>query len=157
MSVVARILAARIPDDIGAVRTLFREYEKEIAVDLCFQSFEEELAGLPGRYAPPDGRLLVLVTESGTQGCVALRRVDDLTCEMKRLYLRPSMRGCGFGRSLVDSIVECARSAGYRRIVLDTLNTMHEAHALYAAAGFAETAAHYPNPLPGTRYFEKRI
>lgn len=140
------------PEDVEEVGRLFTEYQAEIGVDLCFQGFAEELATLPGRYAPPAGRLLLSITGSAVSGCGGLRPLGTRDCEMKRLYVRPPFRGEGIGRSLATELIGCARAAGYRRIYLDTLASMKEARALYRSLGFAETAPYYDNPEPGAIY-----
>ena len=145
---------ARSPHDVETVRELFREYERSLDVDLCFQGFEEELASLPGRYAPPEGRLLLARDAEGVLGCVALRPLDDGLCEMKRLYLRPAARGKRVGRALVSRVIDEAREAGYRAIRLDTLPSMTEAIALYASLGFRRITPYYPSPVVGTVYME---
>jgi GNAT superfamily N-acetyltransferase len=144
-----------IPDEVPAVRALFEEYAASLNVDLCFQNFAEELAGLPGDYAPPQGCLLVACNDGRIVGCVALRPLgarDFAVGEVKRLYVRPVARGGGFGRALAEAVVARARTLGYRALKLDTLATMREARALYAALGFRECAPYYRNPLPGVAY-----
>jgi GNAT superfamily N-acetyltransferase len=135
---------------LDEIRTMLREYEAWLQVDLCFQGFEKELASLPGDYAPPRGRLLIA---SGA-GCVALRPLDEETCEMKRLYVREEHRGSGLGRRLVEALIEEARAIGYRRMRLDTLPKMDSAQKLYASLGFREIAAYRANPVPGARFLE---
>ena len=149
-------IASATVADLESIRTLFREYEADIGIDLCFQGFERELAGLPGSYSPPQGRLLIARSNQEPIGCVALRpftfRAD--TCEMKRLYLCPKARGTGIGGQLVDRILSEARSAAYRSMVLDTLATMTAARSLYRRLGFREIPPYYANPLPGVVYLE---
>jgi ribosomal protein S18 acetylase RimI-like enzyme len=146
------IRPAVIPDELPVVRELFREYADGLGVDLCFQGFEAELAGLPGAYAPPPGRLLLAVRGGVVLGCVALRRLSDADGEMKRLYVRPAARGCGAGRRLVAALIAEATAIGYRRILLDTLPTMAEAIRLYESVGFRPTEPYCINPVPGARY-----
>ena len=138
------------PADLDEIRAMLREYAAWLEVDLCFQNFEQELAGLPGDYAPPRGRLLI----GEGAGCVALRAIDAEICEMKRLYLRPVYRGSGLGRRLVQAIIDEARSAGYQRMRLDTMPKMDSAQRLYASFGFREIAAYRYNPEPGARFLE---
>lgn len=140
------------PDDIEDARALFREYEAAIGVDLCFQGFEAELAGLPGDYAPPGGRLLLAGTSSRRAGCIALRPIDSTTGEMKRLYVRPEFRAARLGRRLVERLIAEARSIGYQRMCLDTLPTMRTAQRMYESLGFRDIAPYRPNPVVGTRY-----
>lgn len=146
------IQAANLPDDLPEVRRLFREYADSIDVDLGFQGFEEELAGLPGKYAPPSGRLLIAWKDGTAVGCVALRQIDERTAEMKRLYVRPEARGEKLGRRLAERICNEARSAGYSRICLDTLPTMLSALQLYQSLGFVAIEPYVFNPIPGTKF-----
>lgn len=143
--------------DFEEVRTLFREYEAFLDVDLCFQSFEEELAGLPGKYAPPSGDLLIALDGDEVLGCVALRPLDLGICEMKRLYVRPIARGTGLGRQLAQAIIESAGKLGYRTMRLDTLEKLTAALGLYTALGFKEAQPYYNNPLNGVVYLEKDL
>jgi len=144
-------------DDIEIVRGLLLEYQQKLGVDLCFQGFAAELAGLPGSYAPPTGRLLIASHDGEAVGCIALQRIDASRAEMKRLYVRPTARGSGVGRALVINILDEARSTGYLEIVLDTLPSMIEAQRLYENLGFIEIEAYRPNPIPGTRYLGKSL
>lgn len=145
---------------LAAARELFVEYAHSLGFDLCFQGFEEELAGLPGAYAPPRGRLLLADSSQGYLGCVALRHRPELeanVCEMKRLYVRPAARGTGLGRALAERIIADAREIGYESMVLDTLATMTPAMTLYRSLGFTETDAYYANPIPEARYFALKL
>lgn len=152
MSVTIR--PAAIPAELPQVRAMLREYEVELNVDLCFQGFAQELANLPGDYAPPSGALLVAEVDGAIAGCVALRAVNSDVCEMKRLYARPAFRGRRVGLALVEAILAEARRIGYTRMRLDTLPVMTEAQALYQRLGFVDTAPYRNNPVPGTRYME---
>jgi GNAT superfamily N-acetyltransferase len=138
--------------DLEAACALFREYADRLRVDLCFQGFDEELATLPGRYARPDGRLFLACRDEAAVGCAALRRFDADTGEVKRLYVQPAHRGRGLGHALTNAVIDAARTIGYRRLVLDTLDRMAEARLLYLQAGFREIPAYYANPLCGTTY-----
>jgi GNAT superfamily N-acetyltransferase len=146
---VIEIRAARLPADVPVARRLFREYAEGLGIDLCFQDFEAELASLPGKYAPPPGRMLLAWEGESAVGCVALRPVDAATCEMKRLYVRPPMRAQQLGRRLAERIVHEARAAGYRRMVLDTLPAMSAALRLYSALGFRPVEPYVFNPIAG--------
>ena len=142
-------------DEIEQARGLFAEYAASLGIDLCFQSFEQELAGLPGRYAPPAGRLLLARSGGAVAGCMALRPIEPPgTCEMKRLYVRPAFRGKGVGRTLVTAIIGAAREVGYRRMWLDTLPVMADAIRLYRAFDFRPIEPYCPNPVPGALFLE---
>ena len=143
------IRPAKLAEDVPIVRTLFREYADGLGIDLGFQDFEAELASLPGKYAPPRGRLLLAWAGNEPAGCVALRPIDRDTCEMKRLYVRPAQRAQHLGHRLAQRICAEAREAGYRRMCLDTLPTMTAALRLYAALGFRPIAPYVFNPIDG--------
>lgn len=148
------IAPAEWPGDRALVRTLFREYIDGLKLDLTFQGVEDELAGLPGKYAEPQGIVLLARGSDGAGlGCVALRPIADAgACEMKRLYVRPEARGRDLGRGLATAVIRRAQTAGYARMYLDTLAPMTAAQQLYATLGFRPTVAYYDNPLPGARY-----
>jgi len=153
-----RIIQVHTTSDIEAVRTLFREYERFLGVDLCFQGFEEELATLPGRYAPPQGRLLLAQVGEQAAGCVALRPLQEAgVCEMKRLFIRPAYRGQGLGLMLAQRIIHAAITVGYTVMRLDTLDTLERAMQLYETLGFRRCAPYYANPLPGVVYWERAL
>ncbi len=147
--------------DIREVRALFTEYQQWLGVDLCFQGFAEELEGLPGKYQPPDGCLLLACEGGQYAGVVGIRPFDlsskQKVCEMKRLYVRPSWRGDGVGRALSEAAMDWAREAGYERICLDTLENLAEARALYISQGFHEIEAYYDNPLESPIYMERNL
>jgi GNAT superfamily N-acetyltransferase len=138
--------------DMELCRALFLEYQRALGVDLAFQGFERELAGLPGAYAPPGGRLFVALAAGTAAGCVGLRPLSQSECEMKRLYVRDGARGAGLGLALASRVVACARALGYSRIRLDTLPSMAAAQALYARLGFRDTPPYNDNPIAGTRF-----
>lgn len=143
------------PEEIELARALFQEYAAWLEISLCFQNFEAELAGLPGDYQPPAGRLLLAVMDQELAGCIALRELGAGACEMKRLYLNPEFRGQGLGRKLVDRIISEAREIGYKRMCLDTLPPkMNKAISLYRALGFKEISPYYSNPVPGATFME---
>jgi len=149
------ITQAESPAQIAQVRELFLEYAQSLGFSLCFQSFDQELAGLPGDYAPPDGRLLRAEYEGQLAGCVALHKLDAGICEMKRLYVRPEFRGKGLGRVLAERILKEARDIGYDRLRLDTVEpVMKNAVALYRLLGFREIAPYRANPIEGALYME---
>jgi ribosomal protein S18 acetylase RimI-like enzyme len=164
------IVPADNPVRVEAVRQLFKEYAASLSFNLCFQSFEEELARLPGEYAPVSGMLLLGLVDDQVAGCVAFHRLegdmaaghgesgDSKVCEMKRLYVLPQFRGCGIGRELVDSILNCAAAVGYRWIRLDTIPTeMGKAVEIYQKLGFREIAPYRPNPISGAKYMELEL
>lgn len=145
--------AASLPE----IRRLFVEYAESLGFSLCFQGFDQELAALPGKYAPPAGAILLARVDGQAAGCVALRPLEPGVCEMKRLYVRTAFRGRKLGRLLAEAIVARASVIGYERMRLDTLSTMKEAIALYASMGFLPIAPYCVNPLPEARYFELAI
>jgi GNAT superfamily N-acetyltransferase len=138
--------------EVAECRALFLEYQRSLGVSLCFQGFDAELAGLPGDYAPPRGRLILARDGARAAGCVALRPQGERDGELKRLYVRPEFRGTGLGRTLALRAIDAARALGYRRLVLDTLPMMVEAQRLYALLGFAEIGPYTHNPVPGARF-----
>jgi putative acetyltransferase len=149
---------AESPTQVAQARELFQEYAQSLGVNLCFQNFEQELAGLPGHYASPDGRLLLAEYDGQLAGCVALHKWDDGVCEMKRLYLRPSFRGKGLGRAIAEKIITDARSIGYQRMRLDTIEPlMKDAVEMYRKLGFREIAPYRPNPIAGAMYMELQL
>ena len=152
-----KIAQAETVEDLRHARTLFEEYAASLGFDLGFQDFAAELAGLPGAYAPPRGRLLLAFHDGRLAGCVALREMGDGICEMKRLYARPDCRGLGVGHALAESIIAAAREIGYARMRLDTVPAMQRARALYRALGFEEIAPYRYNPIPGTAFMELRL
>jgi len=143
------IRPADLACDLPVVRQLFREYSESLDIDLCFQNFEAELASLPGKYAPPEGRLLLAWDANEVMGCVALRPIDTESSEMKRLYIKPQARGHHLGRRLAEQICHEAKVAGYRRICLDTLPTMTAALRIYEALGFKQIEPYVFNPIDG--------
>ena len=150
------LVPARTGDDIETARALFRDYQRFLGVDLDFQGFAEELVTLPGRYAPPRGRLLLARDGAHAAGCVALRPLEEEgVCEMKRLFVRPAYRGRGLGRLLAARMVSEATALGYALMRLDTLDTLDRAMRIYAALGFERCAPYYENPLPGVVYWER--
>lgn len=156
-----RIVHALSQGEVATARALFREYADALGVDLCFQGFEQELRELPGKYAPPAGRLLLAIEivdgMDTPAGCGALRPLDAGICEMKRLYVRRAFRGCGTGRVLAEALVAAAQEIGYHAMRLDTMPAMHEAQGLYAAMGFREIGAYRNNPVPGSRFLELNL
>lgn len=173
-----------VPDDaheLAEARAIFREYAASLKVDLCFQNFDDELAGLPGDYAEPRGTLLLALVETASTsapsaapalarpdgrtlqvaGCCALRPLDTVdyanAAEMKRLYVRPGFRGLGLGRQLVEALLDAARGAGYACVLLDTLDDMESARALYEDLGFVEVPPYYHNPIAGSHYLKVEL
>ena len=144
--------------DWADIRQLFLEYAASLSVDLCFQDFDSELAQLPGAYAPPWGAMRLVRVDGTPAGCCALRTLDAVdyanACEMKRLYVRPQFRGLGLGRLLAEEILEVARVAGYASILLDTLDDMETARAMYQDLGFVEIPPYYYNPVAGSHYLK---
>jgi ribosomal protein S18 acetylase RimI-like enzyme len=151
------IAPAKHPDDVGQVRGLFVEYANGLGVDLCFQNFAEELAGLPGKYTPPLGNLWLAMVDAQPAGCVAVRPLEPSIAELKRLYVQPVYRGLKLGRQLTEMALAFARSVGYSRIRLDTLPSMTAAQALYRALGFEMIEPYCADPICGATYWEKRF
>lgn len=143
----------RIPD----VAALFSEYAASLPVDLSYQGFSQELAGLPGKYARPDGRLYLALADGVPAGCVAMRRLDETRAEMKRLYVRASFRGHALGRTLAERLIADARALGCEMLLLDTLGSMHSAQALYQSLGFVHTEAYYDCPVAGTVFMRLNL
>jgi ribosomal protein S18 acetylase RimI-like enzyme len=153
-----QIIPASSSAQIAQARELFLEYAASLGFSLCFQNFDQELEGLPGEYALPEGRLLLAEYEGQLAGCVALHKVEPGICEMKRLYLRPQFRGKGLGRTLAEHLIAEARQAGYRRVRLDTVEpVMKDAVAMYRAMGFRDIAPYRPNPMTGALYMELEL
>ena len=148
------IVPVSTPDQLRDARALFLEYATSLGFDLCFQGFDQEVASLPGEYAPPGGALLLALADERAAGCVALRALDDHACELKRLYVRPEARGLGLGRLLCDAAIAEAQTRGYACMKLDTVPQMKEAIALYRALGFVPTEPYRYNPLPGAMFME---
>jgi putative acetyltransferase len=149
------------PEHLDAVRSVFREYAGDLGIDLCFQNFEAELAGLPGDYAAPRGCVLLALVDGAVAGCGAVRPLPDAdapnACEMKRLYVRRAFRRFGLGRLLAQALMDHAMQAGYSCMLLDTLDDMEAARGLYASLGFAETPPYYFNPIPGAHYLKAAL
>jgi putative acetyltransferase len=143
--------------DLDEVRRLFSEYAAWVAVDLSFQGFAEELAGLPGDYVGPRGTLLLCEVDGRAAGCIAVRPWTGTACEMKRLYVRPGFQGLGCGRLLADRAMGWARAAGYERMVLDTLPAMGTAQGLYERLGFRDIPPYRTNPVPGARFLARDL
>jgi len=154
---VLKIAPATTARDLTDVRILFGEYAGLVAEALCFQNFDQELEALPGAYAPPGGQLWIARDGESAAGCVALRRLDAGTAEMKRMYVRETHRGEGMGRKLAVAVIEEARRRGHGRIVLDTLPKLTTAIALYRDLGFRECGPYLPEPTPGALCFELRF
>lgn len=155
---VIELATADSAQHLDEARSIFREYAAGLGVDLCFQNFEEELAGLPGEYAAPRGALLLARVDGALAGCCALRPLDSAdypnAAEMKRLYVRKAFRGFGLGRQLAEAVLDVARQAGYDCVLLDTLDDMEAARALYEDLGFEDIPPYYHNPIAGAHYLK---
>ena len=149
-----RLHAAISASDLESIRTLFHEYADSLGVNLDYQGFEEEVRDLPGKYAPPAGTLVLAFNDDELVGCVGVRPIDDEIAEMKRLFVRPSGRGLGLGRSLAESAIRFATVTGYSRMRLDTLPQMDRAQDLYRSLGFMPIDAYRFSPVPGTVFLE---
>jgi ribosomal protein S18 acetylase RimI-like enzyme len=149
------IQPAESPEQIAQARELFLEYANSLGFSLCFQSFDQELASLPGDYSPPEGRLILAISNREPAGCVALHKIEPDICEMKRLYVRPKYRGNGIGRQLAEKIIADARQLGYKQLRLDTVEPMMKAAvAMYRQLGFSEIPPYRQNPIDGALYME---
>lgn len=145
-------------DDIESAKTLFREYESWLGMSLCFQNFEAELATLPGKYSPPDGRLYLAYVEGELAGCIALKPFENDVCEMKRLFLRENARGQGLGKQLIEKLIDEARAIGYSKMRLDTFPPkMGKAVSLYESHGFHPIEPYYHNPHEGVLFMELEL
>ena len=157
----AQFIVPNTLEELKRLRSVLREYADALQIDLCFQGFEAELAELPGEYAAPRGALLMAKVGQEIAGCCALRPLDTAdypnACEMKRLYVRPGFRRTGIGRELAEAILDRARMAGYACVLLDTLNEMESARALYQDLGFEEIAPYYHNPIEGAHYLKVNL
>lgn len=155
---MSELLLPQTARDWDDIRSLMRDYAASLTVDLCFQDFDQELAGLPGAYAAPRGTMRLARHQGAAAGCCALRPLDSVdyanACEMKRLYVRPQFRGLGLGRRLAEDILESARLVGYTCVLLDTLDDMETARAMYQELGFVEIPPYYHNPIPGSHYLK---
>jgi putative acetyltransferase len=152
------IRQAESDSQIASIRELFLEYAQSLGFSLCFQSFDQELAGLPGDYAPPEGRLLLASVERAPAGCVALHRLGAEICEMKRLYVRPQFRGKGLGKTLAERVIAEAGQIGYQKLRLDTVEPMMRAAvAMYRALGFREITPYRASPIEGALYMELQL
>jgi putative acetyltransferase len=156
-----QLFSPETPEAFAQTREILREYQAGLGVDLCFQNFEQELALLPGDYAPPSGRLLLATVDGAVAGCGGVRALPDAdhanACEMKRLFVRPAFRRFGLGRQLAQALMDEARRAGYSVCLLDTLDDMESARGLYASLGFEEVAPYYFNPIPGAHYLKAAL
>ena len=146
------------PEELDITRQIFEEYAAQLDVDLCFQNFDNELASLPGEYIAPEGVLLLASVDKAIAGCCAMRPLHGVdhsnACEMKRLYVRPAFRRLGLGRQLAEAVINAARMVGYHHLLLDTLNDMESARALYADLGFEGIPPYYHNPVAGAHYLK---
>ncbi|MGB3451873.1 MAG: GNAT family N-acetyltransferase [Giesbergeria sp.] len=155
------LLTATGPEHLAVLRDLFQEYADSLSIDLCFQQFDTELATLPGEYADPRGALLLALVDGAPAGCCALRPLDSAdypnASEMKRLFVRKAFRGFGLGRQLAEATLDAARQRGYACVLLDTLDDMESARALYTDLGFTDIPPYYHNPIQGAHYLKVDI
>jgi len=154
---MTRISRAESKSSIDSTRELFREYADSLGFNLCFQDFDNELASLPGEYSPPYGCILLARVDGRIAGCVALRKIEDNICEMKRLYVRSPFRGRKIGHKLASRIIREAERLGYKTMRLDTVPQMKEAVALYRSFGFTQIHPYRHNPIPGAMFFEMSL
>lgn len=151
------IIQAVTKEQIYVAKDLFLEYAKSLDFELCFQDFDKELSELPGVYVPPDGRLLLAQYDNKYAGCIALRKIEEGICEMKRLYVKPEFRGLEIGKNLAFRLVEEAKTIGYKKMRLDTAPSMQAAQKLYYSMGFKDIKPYRINPVPGVKYMELEI
>jgi ribosomal protein S18 acetylase RimI-like enzyme len=152
------IIQAETPEQIEETRKIFREYEAWLGLSLCFQGFEEELADLPGKYTQPEGRLFLAISDGKVAGCIALRKLEDGICEMKRLFVRDEFRGQKIGIGLIEKLINDAREIGYKKLRLDTFPPkMGKAVKLYESYGFREIEPYYHNPHGKTLFMELEL
>jgi ribosomal protein S18 acetylase RimI-like enzyme len=155
---LTELIQASTKEEIEIIRKLFLEYADWLGFELCFQGFDEELASLPGKYAPPKGRLYLLKENENYAGCIALREIDEGISEMKRLYVKPEYRGRGYGNLMCKKLIEDAKAIGYKKMRLDTIGErMKSAYALYKSFGFYEIEPYNYNPQPGVVYMELEL
>jgi ribosomal protein S18 acetylase RimI-like enzyme len=152
-----KIVDAHEKNFLDEIRSLFAEYAESLGTSLDFQNFDQELAGLPGDYVPPEGALLLAIEDEKSVGCIAMRKLGNDSCEMKRLFVRPAWRDAKLGRVLAEAIIDRAKKSGYKFMRLDTLPTMDRARMLYKSLGFYEIDAYRYNPIPGTAYMELKL
>ena len=152
-----KLVSVQSEKDLENIRELFKEYARSLGFYLDFQDFKKEFDELPGEYAPPDGCLLLASYDTKIAGCVALRKMDENICEMKRLYVRKEFRGKGIGKELSVAIIDKAREIGYKYMRLDTVPAMKEAIALYQSLGFKEIDPYRYNPLKGAKFMELKL
>ncbi|MDH4222515.1 MAG: GNAT family N-acetyltransferase [candidate division Zixibacteria bacterium] len=152
-----KFVQVKTREELNHIRELFHEYAESLGFDLSFQDFEKELAELPGDYAPPEGCLILAIFENKVAGCVALRKLSEGICEMKRLYVKPAYRGKGIGKKLAVKILEKGRKIGYEKMRLDTIPAMKEAIELYRSSGFKEIEPYRYNPIKGAMYMELKL
>jgi ribosomal protein S18 acetylase RimI-like enzyme len=152
-----KIYQVQTQEELKEIRKLFIEYAGSLGFDLCFQNFEQELANLPGHYAPPEGCLLLAKYKNNFAGCVGLRKIKEGICEMKRLYVRLEFRGFKIGKKLAEAIIEQAQNIGYKHMRLDTIPSMKAARALYVSLGFEEITPYRYNPIEGAQFMELKL
>ena len=153
-----KLIQVQSAEDVRSARELFEEYAAWLGLNLCFQNFDKELTELPGDYVPPSGRLFLAIEDDQIAGCVAVRKIEDATCEMKRLYVRPAFRGLGLGITLIETVIDAAREIGYQRMRLDTLpGKMDQAIAMYCSLGFKNIDPYYDNPVAGAAFMELEL
>jgi len=151
------LVKANTPAHMEKAREIFLRYARSLDFDLSFQGFAVELAGLPGDYAPPAGCLLLAMEDGETMGCVALRKIGEGICEMKRLFIGPEQRGKGIGLLLAEAVIQEAKRLGYDQMRLDTVPSMTSAISLYRSLGFREISSYCHNPVPGAKFFELQL